>query len=60
MPSSFSTPLNIPETAEKMVVTFSTEKENEFKNFAVGFAIVCGIVLVGAITIKSVIGIFTN
>ncbi len=58
LPTAFSTALNIPENATKMVVTFTVEKENEFKNFAVGFAIVCGLIIIGAIAIKLVINLY--
>lgn len=60
MPSSFSTELNIPESAAKMVVMFTSEKENNFVNIAVGAAIVCGLILLGSWTIRSVIDIFAN
>jgi hypothetical protein len=60
MPSSFSTELNIPEAAAKMVITFTSEKENNFVNIAVGIAVVCGLILLGAWTISTVMGLFSS
>jgi hypothetical protein len=57
-PSAFSTALNIPESSAKMVVTFSTEKESEFKQYAVGFAVVSGLVLLAAVAVKVILSIF--
>jgi|GEM_PF-6542715 len=58
MPSSLSTELNIPESAYKMVVTFTSEKENNVLYVATGIAVVSVLIILGAWAIKSVLSVF--